>query len=604
MPIFFDKLLARIDSAVGASKLGTGLYLMYVALFYTILTLTALTLAKNPNDKNMSTSKSDRVTKYMLITSALFLAVGLVTSAGAYHLNAIDIAGTFLTVATLIYVAATGRLAYPQLLLISITMYIFTRGSIHYITGVEEGETASDMINIKLNGYFRWSIHGVHYDLAPMDAILKVILVNIAGSDVFDPIAASLLYSLHGLAFMLIVASLVKQSAPPERGIQLIALMPLLFTAYPYSTLVGLSIPPAPLSQSMGIVTLALLIRGVTSGSDWGDYKILFITIPLVVYVILIHPSSLGFLLTMMALSIAAAKTSGTKRRLPLYVSVIALVIYFAKVAYTAFAAGFVTNIELLRDYIMNAFAERKIELTTRNVGYSSAPRISLTGFGLFPAIVASYTLWLLARHRKKIFSNAIDLFYLGAVAVYFTFFTAAYLTALGGVSQSRMLFNAVEPYMELALLTNIMSNLRELGTRRFKMLTLFIAVASIFTLITPNAMPLNYTIPMAKPATSNDHLISYMYMGMVSRETFTEFYNSYGERGRLVAVQERGEATYGLGSTMSVVYYYIAPRAVDAKSYWDPRIMAIFAMPKDVDNWIVDRVFDAWVYAFYIYLK
>jgi hypothetical protein len=354
----------------------------------------------------------------------------------------------------------------------------------------------------------------------------------------------------------------------------------------------------------MGIITLALLIRGVTSSSDWGDYKILFITIPLVVYVILIHPSSLGFLLTMMALSIAAAKTSGTKRRLPLYVSVIALVIYFAKVAYTAFAAGFVTNIELLRDYIMNAFAERKIELTTRNVGYSSAPRISLTGFGLFPAIVASYTLWLLARHRKKIFSNAIDLFYLGAVAVYFTFFTAAYLTALSGVSQSRMLFNATEPYMELALLTNIMSNLRELGTKRFKILTMFIAVASVFTLITPNAMPLNYTIPMSRPATSNDHLISYMYMGMVSRETFTEFYNSYGERGRLVAVQERGEATYGLGSTMSVVYYYIAPRVVDAKSYWDPRIMATFAMPKDVDNWIMDRVFDAWVYAFYIYLK
>ena len=39
----------------------------------------------------------------------------------------------------------------------------------HIINGIEEREVTSDMINIVINGYFKWSIHGSHYDFAPLD---------------------------------------------------------------------------------------------------------------------------------------------------------------------------------------------------------------------------------------------------------------------------------------------------------------------------------------------------------------------------------------------------------------------------------------------------
>jgi hypothetical protein len=54
----------------------------------------------------------------------------------------------------------------------------------------------------------------------------------------------------------------------------------------------------------------------------------------------------------------------------------------------------------------------------------------------------------------------------------------------------------------------------------------------------------------------------------------------------------------------MATVYYFIAPRIVSAKSYWDPCIVAIGALPKNVGNYIVNRVFDAWIYGFYIYTR
>jgi hypothetical protein len=51
-----------------------------------------------------------------------------------------------------------------------LTIYlIFVFESKHIINGIEEREVTSDMINIVINGYFKWSIHGSHYDFAPLD---------------------------------------------------------------------------------------------------------------------------------------------------------------------------------------------------------------------------------------------------------------------------------------------------------------------------------------------------------------------------------------------------------------------------------------------------
>jgi hypothetical protein len=44
---------------------------------------------------------------------------------------------------------------------------LFTFVAKYVVNGIEKHEVMSDVINVYLNGYFRWSIHGSHYDLAP-----------------------------------------------------------------------------------------------------------------------------------------------------------------------------------------------------------------------------------------------------------------------------------------------------------------------------------------------------------------------------------------------------------------------------------------------------
>ena len=605
--IFFDKILAYVDHVLGLSKIPLAIYLMTMALLFLIVTFTLLISAKALRLGRIShgTSRGKLILNIPVILSIVLTLVGFALSINSFHLHILLIVGILSSIASLLYIVV--KEGSMGLLLILIVILVFLRGSIHSIVGIEEGETTSDMINIYLNGYFRWSIHGGHYDLAPMDAILKVMFISIAGSDVFDPIAASLIYSFHGLALILMALSLARLLSVNLRGSQVAALTTMSFMVYPYSILIGLSTPPVPLSQSLGVIILTLLIRGMLHEVDTGRYKTLLTVLPLLFYSILIHPTSLGLVLTLFILSIVTLKIHRANRIITIYTTILAFTLYFSKIIYTAFILGYVSFFKILWSYVMNAFTREELSIatiTTRNLGYSVLPKVSLTGFAVFPAITAGYAMWIILRHRRRVFSDPLDLFYLGVAAIYYASFITAYLTAIGGVSQSRVIFNGVEPYMEFALLLHMVSRIHELGVSRFKVIALLIALASLFTLITPNAMPLNYTIPMAKPATLNDHVISYMFMGLVDKGVFTSFYASFGETGRLVAIQERGEFSYGMGSTMSVVYYFIAPRVVDAKSYWDPRVMAVFSTPREASGYIVNRVFDAWIYAFYVYTK
>jgi hypothetical protein len=197
---------------------------------------------------------------------------------------------------------------------------------------------------------------------------------------------------------------------------------------------------------------------------------------------------------------------------------------------------------------------------------------------------------------------DVVEQLFIVTLIFYGAFALASLLTGLGGVSQSRGLMNGAQPYMELALILYL-SMLMPKQSKPYILIPLALSVLA--TLISPNAIPQNYTIPMAaKTATINDHIVAYSFAELIDRHYFVQLYNTCGAIGRITAFQERGDVSYGLGSTMATVYYFIAPRVVLAKSYWDPCIMAIGALPKNADNYIINKVFDAWIYGFYTYTR
>jgi len=316
------------------------------------------------------------------------------------------------------------------------------------------------------------------------------------------------------------------------------------------------------------------------------------------------HPSTLGLVLYLVLITLwLAYRKSLTKHSYVLSILIFSLMIYFAKVMYTAFVTGFVNYIQVLWDYAVNAFREREITaITTKNPGYSALPRLCLTGFAAFLGYLAGLALPILVKMLRRRQLSRVEQLFIATLVFYGVFVLISISSGLGGRSQSRVVTTGAQPYMELALILF----LAMLVHRQNKSLILIpLAISVLATLITPNAIPLNYTIPMAsKAATLNDHIVGYKFTELIDKHYFVQLYNTCGDMARIVASWERGDASYGLGSTMSVVYYFIVPRIVHAKSYWDPCIMAIYAEPKDTTGYVINRVFDAWVYGFYIYAR
>ena len=483
-------------------------------------------------------------------------------------------------------------------MLAALVLFIFAAR--HIVNGIAEHETTSDMINIHLNGYFRWSIHGSHYDLAPLDAILKVMLSYITRDTIFSPILASAMYTCYGLAAFLLVYVLAKAII----GISSYALTITLLTmlSYPYSPIIGLSVPPSPHAHLLAVAALTFVMRPLLEHKTFrfSDY---FATIPLILAPILMHPSSLGLVLYLALLTLwLAYRKSLTKCNYVLLIFVFSFMVYFAKVMYSAFATGFANYMQVLWDYIVNAFREREITVfSTRNLGYSELPRLCLTGFATLLGYLAGLALPILVTILKKRQLSIVEQLFMVTLVFYGAFALASVLTGLGGVSQSRAAMNGAQPYIELVLIIYL-AMLMYKQNKSSILIPLTLSVLA--TLITPNAISQNYTIPIAKPATLNDHIIAYKFSDLIDKSYYINLYTTCGNIGRIIASQERRDVCYGLGSTMASVYYFIAPRIVLAKSYWDPCIGAIYAEPKNTASYIINRVFDAWLYGFYIYVK
>jgi hypothetical protein len=486
-----------------------------------------------------------------------------------------------------------------SLILAILTIFVF--GSRHFINGVEEHETTSDMINIVINGYFRWSIHGSHYDLAPLDAILKVMLSYITSDSIFSPILASIMYTCYGLTALLFVYALAKDVAGSFSYALAATLLAML--SYPYSPVIGLNTPPPPHAHLLAVVALIFVMKSLLGykALTLSDY---FVMILLVLASLLMHPSSLGLVLYLALIALwLAYRRSLAKHSYVLSALVLSLVIYLAKAMYTAFATGFVNYIQFLWDYVANAFREMEIAtITIRNPGFRGLPRVCLTGFATLLGYLAGLALPMLVKALKRKQLSIVEQLLIVTLVFYGAFALASLLTGLGGVSQSRIVLNGAQPYVELALILYLATLVPKQGK---SYILIPLAISVLATLISPNALPQNYTIPMAaKAATINDHIVAYSFTGLIDKHFFVQLYSTCGDIGRIIALQERGVASYGFSSTMATVYYFIVPRVVSAKSYWDSCIMVIYAEPGDVTGYVINRVLDAWVYGLYIYAK
>ena len=587
-PLLIDKALEGPSLALGISHLPILIWLLIVFLLFFIFTLLLHTIRVRERQWNISTP--------MLISNIALFVLGLATSLGTFYYSHLLIIAILLTPFTLLLVALYGRETPNKVLALAI-LVIIAMGSRFLVVGIQEDETTSDMINIWLNGYFRWSIHGGHYDLAPLDAILKVMLTHVTGRDIYDAAIAAAMYTSYGLAPFLLLYTLVRTLT--GRAALALPIVLLTMLSYPYSPLIGLSVPPAPHAHLLAVSALTLILRPLLGLGDLTNKQVIAASM-LLTAATLMHPTTIAVpLFLAMVTAILKIEKKNVDIKI-MYILVLVITLIFIKIAYTAFVSGFTSYLTLLWNYIITAFTEREAyNFTTRNVGYSGLPRLCLVGFGALLGFLAGLALPLLMKAARRQKLTLVELLFLATTFFYALFAAASLLSGIGGVSQSRALFNGAQPYVE-AITAIHLATLVAAAKRQALLIPLALAVA--FTLVTPNAMPFNYSIPMAKLATISDHIIAYKFTGLIDKNFYRTLYDSCGQQGKTIAMQVRGEVAYGLGSTQSLTYFFIAPRVIPARSYWDGCVMAINAPPRDDDRYIRYRVFDAWVYAFYLY--
>jgi len=601
---YINELLSKPSSALGLSRLSITIYLFLVFIIYlaiTIIFILLQTFNKCVKNNQAKSNFSHNFILVILIINILLILIGLASSLGLFYYSLVLVLAVLIIPITTYLISLINNDSKVEFLsIIFAILVIFIFASRDLVTGIAEQETTSDAINIYLNGYFRWSIHASWYDLAPLDAILNVILSYVTGRSIFNAALASAMYFSYGLmAFLLLYALVKKITGNPALSISIMLLSML---SYPYSPIIGLSVPPDALSQLLALTALIMLMKPPLG---YGEFKMndYIVTVLLIISAIFMHPTALTIPIYLALIIILLYyRKELNKYRYLVYITLLALMIYLSKVAYTAFTLGFTNYLQVLWSYIINAFIKKEYaSIVTGNLGYSSLPRLSLTGFVALPGFIGGLTLPLILKMiRKRPLSLVEQLFFITTI-FYAAFLLASLLTGIGGISQSRVIMVGAEHYMEFALIIYLAALLSK---SRKRLILIPLLLVSLSTLITPSAMPLNYTIGMsAKGATINDHIIAYTFTGLIDKNYFVKLYDSCGNLGRIVAMQVEGNYYYGLGSTQAITYYFIAPRVIPAKTYWDGCLMAIGSIPKNAGNYVRDRVFSGWVYAYYLYI-
>ena len=291
--MFVDRLLKDLDKVLGTSRIPIVGYLMLVFTVVFVVTVLVLWLSsvKVSHRINRDSSRTRgfyHVVLGVVIANISLLLIGVMTSLNNFHYSLILVA-SLLMIPLVVYLTVlpgsrASRIRVALLVLATVVIFVF--GSRHLVTGIEEGETTSDMINIYVNGYFRWSIHGPHYDLAPLDAILKVMLAYITGNNIYDSVLASLMYSSYGLAAFLLVYSLLKRSGVNPAPFLLLSML-----SYPYSPMIGLYVS-APLSQLYVISATTIILKPILGYGVFsiGDY---ISTALFIISASLLHPTAL-----------------------------------------------------------------------------------------------------------------------------------------------------------------------------------------------------------------------------------------------------------------------------------------------------------------------
>jgi|GEM_PF-1916276 len=563
MDNMLESLLRHIDSALGLSNLPTLSWLLYVMAFFFIFTCLS-ELLKKPG---ISSREEGKHIFYLLVLFSLGFCSLLSLSAFAVSY----LSGHFYSfhvvlglIAQMVFSSFLSMLwrasvhdkklesAKRFIVHLSAIIIIFLISARWLIRGVDAEETSADTLNIYYNGNFQYSMHAGWYDLAPVDSIIKVILLRVCGNDdPFSPFETFLISFMSGLFLYILVYVYVKS----RRSLNpLLPLIPAMLMLHPYAFLPGAYITPTNIATALALASLILFLHSIQNRSraQLMFSRILFVTS------LFAHPFSISVLI-FIAACLLAKYADGFMRSHDVLFFTSTLTLWLAKTVYTATIYGIVSIWNSIVNGIFQAW-ERESVIVFRNVGYLRLPKIPLASFSASLGIVGGMAVVILLSMLRRYLNNPR---WLGLSIIFFVGFTglSSLLGSLGG--QSRYIF---VPFASLFFLVVLFYGEVRNVSRALKAL---ITLAAILTMLTPNFMPDQYSFPMAAK-------ISDRTMFEISRSLFEKLDPHFvinrfqGTSNMKLYIDQQSEFIRNMGGAGLIVDKLILNGIVKARSYWD----------------------------------
>ncbi|MEM4950611.1 MAG: hypothetical protein QXS75_04700 [Thermoplasmatales archaeon] len=563
MDNMLESLLRHIDSALGLSNLPTLFWLLYVMAFFFIFTCSSEFL-KKPSVPFHGEGK--RILYLLVLFSLGFCSLlSLLAFAVSYlsgHFYSFHVVLGLIT--QMIFSSFLSMLWHASvhdkklesakrfIVHLSAITIIFLISARWLIRGVDAEETSADTLNIYYNGNFQYSMHSGWYDLAPVDSIIKVILLRVCGNDdPFSPFETFLISFMSGLFLYIMVYAYVKSRRSLNH---LLPLIPAMLMLHPYAFLPGVYVPPTNIATALALASLILFLTPAQNRSRTQLIfsRILFITS------LFAHPFSISVLIFIVACLLAKYADGSLRTHDVLFFTSI-LTLWLAKTVYTATIYGIVSIWNSVVNGIFQAW-ERESIIAFRNVGYLGLPKIPLASFSASLGIIGGMAVVVLLSMLRRHLNNPR---WLGLSIIFFVGFTglSSLLGSLGGHSRYILV-----PFASLFFLVILFY-----GEARNTSCTLkaLITLAAILTMLTPNFMPDQYSFPMAAK-------VSDRTMFEISRSLFEKLDPHFvisrfqGTSDMKLYIDQQSEFIRNMGETGLIVDKLILSGIVKARSYWD----------------------------------
>jgi len=576
---FIDKLfrLDRVPNTVILLLSTTLMFLLSLLILYRIRQQTnGVKLGKSGKSFNALT----RSVIYAHVCIALSTIIGMSHSIYRYSISPLLVLSFVTYIAYLVSTLIIHQV-FPQeerkklLLLFFITslLYTFFFSSKVLLNGIEASETTVDTLQIFHDGYWRFSRHAGWYDLAPVDAIVKVFLLHVlAVESPYDPVTTTLMYSALSFSILIFMLTFIQQ-LPYGDTVLKWALLLLLLSIHPYTFLIEMSTPPTNFSLVLSMFAIVLVSRYVYGRGGMSIHAMLTAFIIFTTAPVLAHPMSIMIPAYLSAILLSMAGSSKGPSKSIYVLTIISIIMFFVKMLFTGASVGGKTFTDILvkgfTTLLTLLFTEEPVDVKMY-VGGPEPPKSTLFSFSAFLGFIGALLFIELVKLLKRGEGDKATMMVLG-IGLLLTF--AGATTNIVEPSSRYLAIPGITlcSFQSIIYVTRILHDRTRLEWRA--MFSVLIGVMCLAAILSPNAMIEEYNVFTGGrwPRIENFILSRYL-LDHVDPEYVVKVFHGL-DRAKLYLYFTPDILYYGHPYhhiEVLITEKFLIPRLINARSYWD----------------------------------